>query len=140
MERIQIKSLEDTKKFAFDFAKNLQAGDVIVLDGDLGAGKTQFVKYIAHALHSEDEVQSPTFPIIIEYEADIPLFHFDLYRLKSANELYNVGFYDYLESDGICFIEWGKKFPENMPKSAIFLTIYRISENEREITINFANN
>jgi len=103
----------------------LQAGDVLVLTGDLGAGKTQLTKGIAAGMGITDDVTSPTFNILMVYEgAGMPLYHFDLYRLDDAEQLEDIGFYDALEGDGPCVIEWGEQFaseigPERMD---VFLT------------------
>lgn len=100
---------EDTLKFGTEFAKELKDGDIVALYGGLGAGKTVFTKGIAKGLGIVDEVVSPTFTLLKEYEGDKKLFHFDLYRIEDEEELEHIGFYDYLGRDGICVIEW----PEN---------------------------
>lgn len=97
---------EDTIKTAYDFAKSLKNGDIVCLTGDLGAGKTTFTKGIAKALNSVFEPVSPTFNIVNEYPGDIDIYHFDLYRLESEQDLYSVDIDNYLFSDGICIIEW----------------------------------
>jgi len=130
-----IHSLEEMDAFAHSFCKTLSPGDCVILDGDLGAGKTHFVKGVGTYFNVEDEITSPTFPIIIEHYGDINLYHFDLYRIEHANELLNIGFYDYLNSDGICFIEWGIKFPEEIPDSAIYLKFVIGEDNERKISV-----
>jgi tRNA threonylcarbamoyladenosine biosynthesis protein TsaE len=100
----------------------LRAGDVVLLSGDLGAGKTQFVQGVARALGvAEGEVTSPTFNILLSYEgtatggSPITLNHFDLYRLEKAEQLVDIDFAGVLESGGVCFIEWADKFPAAMP-------------------------
>lgn len=93
----------------------LEPGDVLVLTGDLGAGKTQLTKGIAAGMGITDDVTSPTFNILMVYEgADMPLFHFDLYRLDDADQLEDIGFYDALEGDGPCVIEWGEQFSDEI--------------------------
>ena len=105
-------SSEATKQLAATLAPYLQAGDVIVLSGDLGAGKTQFVQGVAAGLGVRDQVTSPTFNILLTYPAgSLPLYHFDLYRLEEADELEDIGYYETIDGDGASFVEWGEKFP-----------------------------
>lgn len=134
-------SPEETQNIAFELAKSFKAGDVVLYEGDLGAGKTAFTKGIARALDVEDTVTSPTFAIVNEYEGRMPLFHFDLYRLESFDDLYSIGFFDYLVRGGIIAAEWS----ENIPDLAADLddgkrTIYTVridktGENSRKISI-----
>ncbi|MBQ2897256.1 MAG: tRNA (adenosine(37)-N6)-threonylcarbamoyltransferase complex ATPase subunit type 1 TsaE [Clostridia bacterium] len=100
------KSAEDTVLSGFEFGKKLKKGDVVCLIGDLGAGKTTFTKGIAKALNTKYEPVSPTFSIVHDYGGDIPLYHFDLYRLTNENDLMSIDFDSYIFSDGICVIEW----------------------------------
>ena len=107
---------EATKQLASTLAPYLHEGDVILLEGDLGAGKTQFVQGIAEGLGIRASVTSPTFNILLQYDGGrLPLYHFDLYRLDDASELEDIDFYGTVEGDGVSFIEWGSKFPEAMP-------------------------
>jgi tRNA threonylcarbamoyladenosine biosynthesis protein TsaE len=107
---------EDTKQLAATLAPLLRAGDVIMLNGDLGAGKTQFVQGVARALGIADAVTSPTFTILVTYEGGaLELNHFDLYRLDDAEQLEDIGYWDAVEGDGASFIEWGDKFPDEAP-------------------------
>lgn len=109
-------SSEATKQLAATLAPYLQAGDVIVLSGDLGAGKTQFVQGVAAGLGVRDQVTSPTFNILLTYPAGLlPLYHFDLYRLEEADQLEDIGYYETIDGDGASFIEWGEKFPGALP-------------------------
>ena len=117
-------SAEETKRLGAALAACVQAGDVVVLNGDLGAGKTQFVQGVAEALGVKAAVTSPTFNILLTYDckpstdALFPissLNHFDLYRLDSAEDLDDIGYWEVLEGEGVTFIEWGDKFPEEMP-------------------------
>ena len=103
----------------------LRPGDVLVLTGDLGAGKTQLTKGIAAGMGIEDDVTSPTFNILMVYEgAQMPLFHFDLYRLDDPDQLEDIGLYDALEGDGPCVIEWGEQFSDEIgpDRLDVFLT------------------
>lgn len=116
---------DETEKFASEFAKKLKQGDVITLDGDLGAGKTAFVRGLARGLGLSDTVQSPTFTIVNEYRhGEVPLFHFDVYRIESPDDMYDIGFDEYLYSDGICAIEWAVNIKEllTMPYYEINIT------------------
>lgn len=113
-----------------------QAGDCVVLNGDLGAGKTQFAKGFAAGLGVDDDVTSPTFTILFEYVGDeLPLLHFDLYRLDEEDDLIDIDFYGLLESEAVALVEWGDKFIGAMPDDRLDIDI-RVGEDEvRSITI-----
>ncbi len=96
-------------------AADAQPNDVYVLTGDLGAGKTHFTKGFAAALGVEEPITSPTFPLVLEYTGRLPLFHFDLYRLQHAEELEDIDFYALCEAGGVALIEWGDRFPSELP-------------------------
>ncbi len=109
-------SPEATKQLAATLAPYLKAGDVVVLEGDLGAGKTQFVQGVAAGLGVSGQVTSPTFNILLAYaEGSLPLYHFDLYRLERPEDLEDVGYFETLDGDGASFVEWGGKFPDALP-------------------------
>lgn len=111
--------------------KLLQAGDVLVLTGDLGAGKTQLTKGIAAGMGITDDVTSPTFTIEMVYEGTtMPLYHFDLYRLNDPDQLEDTGLYDALESDGPTIIEWGEQFAEQIGERTLDVYVSRLSEEE----------
>ena len=113
--------------------KLLQAGDVLVLTGDLGAGKTQLTKGIAAGMGVADDVTSPTFTIEMVYEGTLmPLYHFDLYRLNDPDQLEDTGLYDALESDGPTIIEWGEQFAEQIGERTLDVYVSRLSEEELE--------
>ena len=110
------KNEQDTINFAKNFAKNLKAGDIIVLSGELGSGKTKFVQGVLKHFNLEDEISSPTFTIVNEYLAeDINIYHFDVYRLEDEDEFYAMGGDEYF-SKGICLIEWGEIIEDILPK------------------------
>lgn len=133
-EKYISKNLEETQKIAMKFAESLKAGDIILLSGDLGAGKTQFTKGIAKGLGIEDLVPSPTFTIMNSFGGR--LFHFDLYRLKSFEELLSVGAEEFLYSDGISVLEWPECVGvENFPNYAIMVEIEKMDDTTRQITI-----
>ena len=118
-----------------EFSKMLKPGDVIAFYGDLGAGKTAFIRGIAQGLRLNVRVSSPTFTIVNEYLGEIPLFHFDMYRLHDADELFEIGWEDYIERGGICAVEWSENVPGAFPPETIKVTIDKLDENSRQITI-----
>lgn len=129
-------SAEATKQFAQTLVPYLQPGDAVVLNGDLGAGKTQFVQGVAEALGITAAVQSPTFNLLSVYdEGDLALYHFDLYRLEHQDELENIAFYDVIEGPGVSFIEWGEKFPHAMPYDYLEIKIATDEEGLRVIRV-----
>jgi len=129
-------SAEETFALGQKIGSFLSPGDIIALDGDLGAGKTQIVKGIANALDIRDDVTSPTYTIINEYEGRIPLYHFDVYRLDDIQQLYDIGYEEYLFDDGITVIEWAIKIQQMLPPQYMHIKIfYRYFDNERTIEI-----
>lgn len=137
MGRVISKSINDTNKIALEYARHLNPGDIVLLTGDLGAGKTAFVKAIVNALGGdEDDVTSPTFTIVNIYDLDkFPVYHFDLYRLDKSEELYNIGFEEYFYGNGVCFIEWPERANEFFDENAKVVKINKIDENTREFII-----
>ena len=124
------KSEEDTINFASQFASKLQLGNIIILSGDLGAGKTKFTQGILKYFNLENEISSPTFTIVNEYtDSTIPIYHFDVYRLADIEEFYAIGGEEYF-SKGICIIEWGELLENILPADYIKITINRYLENE----------
>lgn len=110
------RSENDTINFAKNFAKNLKCGDIIVLSGELGSGKTKFVQGILEYFGLENEISSPTFTIVNEYNSEeMNIFHFDVYRLEDSDEFYAMGGDEYF-SNGICLIEWGEMIEDILPK------------------------
>lgn len=107
----------------------LVAGDVLVLTGDLGAGKTQLTKGIAEGMGVEADVTSPTFTIEMVYEGtQMPLYHFDLYRLDDANQLEDTGIFDVLGADGVCAIEWGEQFADEIGDARVDVFVTRLDD------------
>ncbi len=130
-------SREQTVQIAKEFAKTVKKGDIICLNGDLGAGKTAFVSGFAKGLGYKGYVSSPTFAIVNEYKADIMIYHFDVYRINDIDEMYDIGIDDYLFSDGICIIEWPQRIKELLGDNVININILKDDTNEdkREIII-----
>lgn len=123
MLEFKTKSPEETYTFGEQLAKVLGAGQVVCLAGDLGAGKTLLVQGLANSLGIEDVVNSPTFTILNVYEAGFPIYHFDLYRLDYAEQLFDIGFYEYTAAPGLSIIEWPDKFPEELPEEHLWIDI-----------------
>lgn len=116
--------------FASQFASKLQLGNIIILSGDLGAGKTKFTQGILKYFNLENEISSPTFTIVNEYtDSTIPIYHFDVYRLADIEEFYAIGGEEYF-SKGICIIEWGELLENILPADYIKITINKDLENE----------
>ena len=136
MKKYISNSVEDANKIAKEFARTIEPGQIVLLVGDLGAGKTAFVKGVVKALHGDpDQVTSPTFTIVNEYSLDdFPIYHFDLYRLENPNELYNIGFEEYFYGSGVCFIEWPERASDFFDDSVIVVNIKKLGDNKREIS------
>ena len=135
MERFISDSPEETVEIGKKIASYLKAGDCVLYTGEMGAGKTHLTKGIAEYFGSTDDVTSPTFALVNEYEGDVPIFHFDLFRINTLDDLYAIGFFDYLDAGGVLVIEWSENVLEFLPKDMIRVDIKRISDNEREITV-----
>lgn len=134
--------MDETKSFASFFSKNLTHNDIVVLSGDLGAGKTQFVQGIAKGFNIDNQIISPTFNILLQYEGCrlydgslATLNHFDLYRLEDPTDLEDIGFYDILESGGVSVIEWGEKFIDEIPDNYWQINISKTDETSRKIVV-----
>lgn len=136
MQKFITNSQEETINIAKNLAKTVKGGDVIVLNGELGAGKTVFTKGLAKGLGINDIITSPTFTILNEYHSSPSLFHFDMYRIEDENELKELGFDEYIGNPNIiCAIEWAERVPSLIPTKHILINISKIDENTREITI-----
>lgn len=128
-------SPEETEALGAALAARLTPGTVIAYRGDLGAGKTAFTRGLARGLGYPDPVTSPTYTIVNEYLGGrMPLFHFDMYRLTSAEDLWDIGWDDYLERGGICAVEWSENVDDAM-ENAIFVTIEKLDESARKIIL-----
>lgn len=117
-------SFKDTYDIAYKLGAKSKKGEIYCLNGDLGAGKTVFAKGFAKALNVKEDITSPTFTIINEYKSGkISLYHFDVYRVTSIEEMYETGYEEYFYSDGICLIEWSNLIEEIIPKNATYISI-----------------
>ena len=127
------KTEKETENAGYELGKTLRGGDIVALNGDLGTGKTVFTRGIARSLGISAPIQSPTFTIVREYRGELRLCHFDLYRVTEAEELYEIGFEDYLDDDTVAVIEWADMFPEVIPKKAVRVTIGYCPDGRRRI-------
>ena len=125
----------ETERFAAAFASLLQPGEVVAFLGGLGAGKTAFVRGMASVMAPDAEVSSPTFALVNEYDGKLPLWHFDMYRITSVEDVYSTGFFDYLEMGGVLAVEWSENITPALPKETVFVQIDRLSDTERKITV-----
>ena len=128
-------SPEETEKIGEALAKSLQPGTILAYRGDLGAGKTAFTRGLARGLGCKETVTSPTYTIVNEYLGGrLPLFHFDMYRLASSDDLWDIGWEDYLDRGGVCAVEWSENVQDAM-ENAVTITIEKLGETTRQITI-----
>lgn len=134
-----VKNLKETEKLAKEISKYPLKGKCLLLNGNLGAGKTTFTKFLLKNLGVKSIVSSPTFTILNEYEAQYPIYHFDMYRITDPSELYELGFEDYLTNpnsqfvkNGLKIVEWGENVKEILPKDAINIDIEKIDDNTRK--------
>ena len=136
-QRFITNSPEETEALGARLARALEPGAVVAFTGDLGAGKTAFTRGLARGLGIPGQVTSPTFTIVNEYEGGrLPLFHFDMYRLGSADELFDIGWEDYLARGGVCAVEWSENVDEALEEDTIRVDIRRgENDHQRVITI-----
>ena len=126
----------ETEALGERLGRSLPGGGVVIaMFGELGAGKTAFIRGLARGLGCRGRVVSPTFTIVNEYYGDRDLFHFDMYRLRSADELFDIGWEDYLSRNGVCAVEWSENVPEAFDGSEIRVTIEKTSDTGRKITL-----
>ncbi len=146
-EIVYTSGVEETEKVGAQLAKRLcldaSLPRFIALYGDLGVGKTAFVRGVASVLSPTSAVRSPTFALVNEYrDGTVPLFHFDMYRIIDEDDLYSIGFYDYLDRGGICLVEWSENIPYALPDDYLRVTIEKNSPDElmcRRLTIERVN-
>lgn len=134
MIKIRTLSTEETEKIGEKLAKKLKGTEVIALYGGMGAGKTAFVRGLSRKLGVINEVSSPTFAIVHEYSGKYKIYHFDMFRVESWEDLYSTGFFDYI-NNGILIIEWSENIESAIPESALKVTIKIENESERTIII-----
>ncbi|MBQ9728345.1 MAG: tRNA (adenosine(37)-N6)-threonylcarbamoyltransferase complex ATPase subunit type 1 TsaE [Clostridia bacterium] len=125
------KSREQTEMFACEYAKSLRAGDVVLLDGEMGAGKTVFAKGVARGLGIVEEVTSPTYAYMNDYDGR--LFHYDCYRIESVGQAERLGLSDYFYMGGICLVEWAQNIAPLLPAKVKRVVIKKCNETDREI-------
>ncbi|MBP5242764.1 MAG: tRNA (adenosine(37)-N6)-threonylcarbamoyltransferase complex ATPase subunit type 1 TsaE [Clostridia bacterium] len=129
-------SREQTAEIAKRFAATLKAGDTVLLDGDMGAGKTVFAKGVALGLGVIDEVTSPTYAYMNEYDGEkLKLYHYDCYRIESVEQAENLGLADYFYQGGVCLVEWSQNIAPLLPENCIRVRIEKTGENTREISV-----
>ena len=134
--KIISKSVEQTLSIGKDFAKTLQGGDIVLLDGDLGAGKTHFTKGVALGLNVDGIVTSPTFTLHNIYQGEkLILNHFDFYRIERVEEAFDMGYEEYFYSDALCLVEWPEKIEELLPDDVMTITITIDSDSARTFEI-----
>ena len=130
-------SAQETEQLGQRLGQRLKPGAVIAYSGDLGAGKTAFTRGLARGLGIEDPITSPTYTIVNEYPGKIPLFHFDMYRLGSSEDLFDIGWEDYLTRGGVIAVEWSERVTDALPQDTVWVTIARHPDSDswRIITI-----
>lgn len=126
--KIILKSLEETQKFGVKLGNALKKGDILCLNGDLGAGKTTLTKSIGIGLGVNEYITSPTFALINQYSGKLPVYHFDVYRLENVEEIYDLGFDEYFYGNGVCIIEWADKIEKMIPKERIVIDIEKTED------------
>ena len=132
---IKIQNIDTIRESAREFIQNIGERKVFAFYGKMGAGKTTFVKAICEELGVEDVITSPTFAIVNEYEAhDQSIFHFDFYRIKRLEEVYDMGYEDYFYSGALCFIEWPELIEDLLPEDAVKVTIMENTDGTRTVT------
>lgn len=136
----KVNSIEETTKLGYELGKLLNSGDIVCLTGDLGTGKTHITKGIANGLNINDTITSPTFTIVNEYDSGrLKLNHFDVYRVSDPDEIYAIGFDDYIFSDAVSIIEWANYIEDILPEEYLHIHISKDlsnGENFRKITLN----
>ncbi|EFR33400.1 MAG: tRNA (adenosine(37)-N6)-threonylcarbamoyltransferase complex ATPase subunit type 1 TsaE [Peptoniphilus harei] len=136
---ISLNNLKETEKFGIFLGENLKPGDVVCLNGDLGAGKTTLTKSIAKGLGIDDYVTSPTFTIVNEYYGKTDLYHIDTYRLDDKIDVDYLGFDEYFYSDGVTIVEWAEKIRDALPEEYMEINI-KSHDDKRDLEINYLGN
>ena len=139
MKSLKITSLDNIEEVAKEFINLMGDDTIFAFYGKMGAGKTTFIKALCKALGVEDEVNSPTFAIVNEYRSETTaelIYHFDFYRIKKVEEVYDLGYEDYFYSGALCFIEWPELIEELLPEDTKKISIEENNDGERIITIN----
>ena len=136
LDQVSVASLDDLPAAAAHLLKNYSNEAVFLFEGEMGAGKTTFIKAICHALGVTDPVSSPTFSLVNEYRTagNKPVYHFDFYRIKDEEEALDIGFLEYLESGNMCLIEWPSLVTNLLPENYVLVTIDNQAGQERKIT------
>jgi len=141
IDKIITNSAKETMQIGINLSKKLKKGSIIAFFGDLGAGKTTLIKGIVNAFSDSEKIKinvnSPTFVYLNIYEAKKTIYHFDMYRIKNKEEFYELGFEEYLSSNGICLIEWAENIIDILPKNSLIIKMDNLSEFKREIIINY---
>lgn len=133
--KLTVNNLKDTEQVGKIIAHCLEAGTVLCLDGDLGVGKTAITQFIAREFGVKDYITSPTFTIIKEYEGRLPFYHMDVYRIDSEEDMYDLGYEEYIYSEGVTIIEWSNKIEDILPDERINIEIQRLNDTSRIMTI-----
>lgn len=131
--KFELNGLKDTEEFGKRLGNVLKKGDIVCLNGDLGAGKTTLTKSIGIGLGVSEYITSPTFALINEYDGRLKVYHFDVYRLENIDELDDLGFDEYFFGDGVCIIEWAEKIEGMLPKEIIVLNIEKGEESDKRV-------
>lgn len=137
----RVLNFDEINKLAVFLGKNLKKGEIIALIGDLGTGKTSFVQKFAKALGVEENVKSPTFNYVLEYHSGrVPFYHFDVYRISEPMEIYELGYEEYMDGEGIAIIEWANLIESELPQEYIEINLYHYTEDTRQIEIKYVGN
>ena len=133
--KINLNNLKDTERLGKIISKSMEKGTLICLDGDLGVGKTALTQFIAKEFGVKEYIVSPTFTIIKEYNGKLPFYHMDVYRIGSEEDMYDLGWDEYIYSEGVTVIEWSDLIEGILPEERINIEIKRIDDDKREINI-----
>ena len=134
MTKIYLENEEQTREIGYKLGQLLTPKSVVCLIGDLGAGKTTMTQSLAKSLEVDDYITSPTFTIVNEYEGKMPLYHFDVYRIGSSEEMYDIGFDEYINGDGVCIIEWANLIEDILPDEYLYIEM-NYKETGREMIL-----